>query len=80
GEIAYAAAFIEWFAEEAKRIYGDTVPAPQAGQRITVLRQPIGITAAITSWNFPAAMITRKAAPALAAGCSMIVRPADLTP
>ncbi len=80
GEIAYAASFIEWFAEEAKRVYGDTMPAPRADQRITVLRQPIGVTAAITPWNFPAAMITRKAAPALAAGCSMIVRPADLTP
>ncbi|MBA4502469.1 NAD-dependent succinate-semialdehyde dehydrogenase [Marinobacterium marinum] len=80
GEIAYAASFIEWFAEEAKRVYGDTIPAPRADQRITVLRQPIGVTAAITPWNFPAAMITRKVAPALAAGCSMIVRPADLTP
>ncbi|MBR7890307.1 NAD-dependent succinate-semialdehyde dehydrogenase [Marinomonas sp. A79] len=80
GEITYAASFIEWFAEEAKRIYGDTIPAPRADQRLTVIRQPIGVTAAITPWNFPAAMITRKAAPALAAGCSMIVRPADLTP
>ncbi|MCX8999904.1 NAD-dependent succinate-semialdehyde dehydrogenase [Rhizobiaceae bacterium BDR2-2] len=80
GEIAYAASFIEWFAEEAKRVYGDTIPAPRANQRITVIRQPVGVTAAITPWNFPAAMITRKAAPALAAGCSMIVRPADLTP
>jgi len=80
GEIGYAASFIEWFAEEAKRIYGDTIPAPRADQRLTVIRQPIGVTAAITPWNFPAAMITRKAAPALAAGCSMIVRPADLTP
>ncbi len=80
GEIAYAASFIEWFAEEAKRVYGDTIPAPKANQRITVLRQPVGVTVAITPWNFPAAMITRKAAPALAAGCSMIVRPADLTP
>lgn len=80
GEIAYAASFIEWFAEEAKRIYGDTIPATRADQRLTVIRQPIGVTAAITPWNFPAAMITRKAAPALAAGCSMIVRPADLTP
>ncbi|MDO6467760.1 NAD-dependent succinate-semialdehyde dehydrogenase [Neptunomonas phycophila] len=80
GEIAYAASFIEWFAEEAKRIYGDTIPAPLANQRLTVIKQPIGVTAAITPWNFPAAMITRKAAPALAAGCSMIVRPADLTP
>ena len=80
GEIAYAASFIEWFAEEAKRIYGDTIPATRADQRLTVIRQPIGVTAAITPWNFPAAMMTRKAAPALAAGCSMIVRPADLTP
>jgi len=80
GEIIYAASFIEWFSEEAKRVYGETVPAPVAGQRITVLRQPIGVTAAITPWNFPAAMITRKVGPALAAGCSMIVRPADLTP
>lgn len=80
GEIAYAASFIEWFAEEAKRIYGETIPAPLPSQRLTVLRQPIGVTAAITPWNFPAAMITRKVAPALAAGCSMIVRPADLTP
>lgn len=80
GEILYAASFIEWFAEEAKRVYGDTIPAPQADKRITVIRQPVGVTAAITPWNFPAAMITRKAAPALAAGCTMIVRPADLTP
>lgn len=80
GEVLYAASFIEWFAEEAKRVYGETIPAPQVNQRITVLRQPVGVTAAITPWNFPAAMITRKAAPALAAGCSMIVRPADLTP
>lgn len=80
GEIGYAASFIEWFAEEAKRIYGETIPAPRTDQRLTVLRQPIGVTAAITPWNFPAAMITRKAAPALAAGCAMIVRPADLTP
>jgi succinate-semialdehyde dehydrogenase / glutarate-semialdehyde dehydrogenase len=80
GEIAYAASFVEWFAEEAKRIYGETIPAPLPNQRLTVLRQPIGVVAAITPWNFPAAMITRKAAPALAAGCSIIVRPADLTP
>lgn len=79
-EIAYAASFIEWYAEEAKRVYGETIPAPQADKRISVLRQPIGVTAAITPWNFPAAMITRKAAPALAAGCTMIVRPAELTP
>jgi succinate-semialdehyde dehydrogenase / glutarate-semialdehyde dehydrogenase len=80
GEITYAAAFVEWFSEEAKRIYGDTIPAPRSDQRLLVLRQPIGVTAAITPWNFPAAMITRKAAPALAAGCTMIVRPAELTP
>lgn len=80
GEVVYAASFIEWFAEEAKRIYGDTIPHPQADKRITVLKQPIGVTAAITPWNFPAAMITRKAGAALAAGCSMIVRPAQATP
>ena len=80
GEIAYGASFIEWFAEEAKRIYGETVPGHQPDKRITVIRQPIGVTAAITPWNFPTAMITRKAAPALAAGCAMIVRPASLTP
>lgn len=80
GEIAYAASFVEWFAEEAKRVYGDTIPGPQADKRLTVIRQPIGVTAAITPWNFPAAMVTRKAAPALAAGCTMILRPADLTP
>ena len=80
GEILYAASFVEWFAEEAKRTYGDTIPSPQVNQRITVIKQSIGVTAAITPWNFPAAMITRKAAPALAAGCTMIVRPASLTP
>lgn len=80
GEVLYAASFIEWFAEEAKRIYGETIPAPRPDQRLTVLKQPIGVAAAITPWNFPAAMVTRKVAPALAAGCAMIVRPADLTP
>ncbi len=80
GEIAYGAAFIEWFAEEAKRIYGETIPGHQADKRLTVIKQPIGVAAAITPWNFPNAMITRKAAPALAAGCAMIVRPATLTP
>ncbi|MBL4919204.1 NAD-dependent succinate-semialdehyde dehydrogenase [Szabonella alba] len=79
-EIRYAASFIEWFAEEAKRLYGETIPAPRAELRISVLKQPIGVTAAITPWNFPAAMVTRKVAPALAAGCAMILRPADLTP
>ncbi|MCS6623934.1 NAD-dependent succinate-semialdehyde dehydrogenase [Roseibacterium beibuensis] len=80
GEISYSASFIEWFAEEGKRVYGETIPSPTQGNRLTVIRQPVGVVAAITPWNFPAAMITRKAAPALAAGCSMIVRPADLTP
>jgi succinate-semialdehyde dehydrogenase/glutarate-semialdehyde dehydrogenase len=80
GEIAYAASFVQWFAEEAKRVYGETIPAPQASQRIVVTREPIGVCAAITPWNFPAAMITRKAAPALAAGCTMVVKPASQTP
>ena len=80
GEIAYAASFIQWFAEEARRVYGETIPAPVATQRIVVLREPIGVCAAITPWNFPAAMITRKAAPALAAGCTMVVKPASQTP
>jgi succinate-semialdehyde dehydrogenase/glutarate-semialdehyde dehydrogenase len=80
GEIAYGASFIEFFAEEAKRIYGETIPGHQRDKRITVIKQPIGVTASITPWNFPNAMITRKAAPALAAGCSMVARPAELTP
>ena len=80
GEIRYAASFIEWFAEEAKRIYGDTIPPHQKDKRILVLKQPVGVCAAITPWNFPAAMITRKAAPALAAGCTMVVKPASATP
>src|SRR5579872_1205613 len=80
GEIGYAASFIEWFAEEAKRLYGDVIPGHQADKRILVLRQPIGVVAAITPWNFPAAMITRKAAPALAAGCTFVCRPASQTP
>ena len=80
GEILYAASFIEWFAEEAKRLYGDVIPGHQADKRILVLRQPIGVVAAITPWNFPAAMITRKAAPALAAGCTMVCKPATQTP
>lgn len=79
-EIAYAASFIEWFAEEGKRAYGDIIPTPTPGRRILVLKQPVGVTAAITPWNFPAAMITRKAAPALAAGCPMVVKPATSTP
>jgi succinate-semialdehyde dehydrogenase/glutarate-semialdehyde dehydrogenase len=80
GEIAYAAAFIEWFAEEGKRVYGDTIPGHTRDTRIVVMKEPIGVTAAITPWNFPAAMITRKAGPALAAGCSMVVKPATSTP
>lgn len=80
GEIAYAASFIEWFAEEAKRIYGDTIPGYAADKRIVVIKEPIGVCAAITPWNFPAAMITRKAGPALAAGCTMVVKPASATP
>ncbi|QIR15292.1 NADP-dependent succinate-semialdehyde dehydrogenase [Shewanella aestuarii] len=80
GEVVYAASFIEWFAEEAKRVYGDTIPGHQGDKRITVIKQPVGVTAAITPWNFPAAMITRKAAPALAAGCTMVVKPAPQTP
>ncbi len=80
GEIAYAASFVEWFAEEGKRIYGDTIPAPAGDRRIVVIKQPIGVCAAITPWNFPAAMITRKAGAALAAGCTMVVKPASETP
>lgn len=80
GEIAYAASFIEWFAEEAKRVYGDTIPATQPGRRIIVMKQPIGVFAAITPWNFPAAMITRKAGPGWAAGCTGVIRPASQTP
>lgn len=80
GEISYAASFIEWFAEEGKRVYGDTIPGHQADKRLIVIKQPIGVTAAITPWNFPAAMITRKAGPALAAGCTMVLKPASQTP
>jgi len=80
GEIAYAGAFVQWYAEEGKRVYGDTIPAASPDQRIIVIRQPVGVCAAITPWNFPAAMITRKVAPALAAGCTAIVKPASQTP
>ncbi|MGH8140226.1 MAG: NAD-dependent succinate-semialdehyde dehydrogenase [Steroidobacteraceae bacterium] len=80
GEVGYAAAFIDWFAEEGKRLYGDVIPSHQADKRLLVLRQPIGVVAAITPWNFPAAMITRKAAPALAAGCTFVCKPAQQTP
>ena len=80
GEIAYAASFIEWFAEEGKRLYGDIIPGHQADKRIMVLRQPVGVVATITPWNFPAAMITRKAGPALGAGCPIVIKPAPQTP
>ncbi len=80
GEIDYAADYIEWFAEEARRIYGDTIPAEASDKRIIVIKQPVGVVAAITPWNFPAAMITRKAAPALAAGCTVVLKPATATP
>ncbi|MBU3077638.1 NAD-dependent succinate-semialdehyde dehydrogenase [Sphingomonas quercus] len=80
GEVAYAASFVEWFAEEAKRVKGDVMGAPEPGRRIVTLKEPVGVCAAITPWNFPAAMITRKAAPALAAGCTMVVKPAEQTP
>jgi succinate-semialdehyde dehydrogenase / glutarate-semialdehyde dehydrogenase len=80
GEIAYAASFIEWFAEEGKRVYGDIIPSPRADARIVVTKQPIGVCVAITPWNFPAAMITRKAGAALAAGCSIVIKPASQTP
>ncbi|MCL4165875.1 UNVERIFIED_CONTAM: hypothetical protein GTU68_015477, partial [Idotea baltica] len=80
GEIAYAASFIEWFGEEAKRVYGDTIPGHMQDKRLMVLKQPVGVTAAITPWNFPAAMITRKAGAALAAGCTMVIKPAAETP
>jgi len=80
GEVAYGASFIEWFAEEAKRIYGDTIPAPATDRRIVVIKQPVGVVAAITPWNFPNAMITRKVGPALASGCTVVVKPASQTP
>ncbi|GEA51757.1 NAD-dependent succinate-semialdehyde dehydrogenase [Vibrio inusitatus NBRC 102082] len=80
GEVMYGASFIQWFAEEAKRTYGETIPAPSGDKRLLTIRQPVGVTAAITPWNFPIAMITRKAAPALAAGCSMLIKPAEDTP
>jgi len=80
GEIGYAASFIEWFAEEAKRVDGEVLATPAADKRLVTLRQPVGVCAAITPWNFPAAMITRKVAPALAAGCAIVIKPAELTP
>lgn len=80
GEIVYAASFLEWFAEEARRVYGTVVPASAADKRLLVLKRPVGVTAAVTPWNFPAAMITRKLGPALAAGCAMVIKPSELTP
>ena len=80
GEVEYAASFLDWFAGEAERIYGQTLPPLTADKRIMVLRQPVGVTAAITPWNFPAAMMTRKLGPALAAGCTSVVKPASATP
>ena len=80
GEIRYGAGFVKWFAEEAKRVYGDTIPAPTTDRRIVVLKEPIGVCAAITPWNFPNAMITRKVSPALAAGCTIVLKPSELTP
>ena len=80
GEVAYAASYIDWYAEEAKRIYGRTIPSHSESKRIVVTKEPVGLVAAITPWNFPAAMMTRKAAPALAAGCTFVVKPAEETP
>src|SRR5262249_3580800 len=80
GEVAYAASFLEWFGEEAKRVYGDTIPGHQADKRIVVVKEPIGVVACITPWNFPLAMITRKAGPAIAAGCTVVLKPASQTP
>ena len=80
GEVRYGASFVEWFAEEARRVYGDVIPGHGRDKRITVIKQPIGVVAAITPWNFPSAMITRKVAPALAAGCTVVIKPSELTP
>jgi succinate-semialdehyde dehydrogenase/glutarate-semialdehyde dehydrogenase len=80
GEINYGASFIEWFAEEARRVYGDVIPTPSNDKRLLTIKQPIGVVAAITPWNFPVAMITRKIAPAIAAGCTVVLKPAALTP
>ena len=80
GEIGYGASFVEWFSEEAKRVYGDTIPDPMTDRRIVVLKQPVGVVASITPWNFPNAMITRKCAPALAVGCPVVIKPASQTP
>ena len=80
GEVSYGASFIEWFAEEAKRVYGETIPTTDNNKRYLVIKQPVGVCAAITPWNFPIAMITRKVAPALAAGCPVVIKPAEQTP
>lgn len=80
GEIVYAASYLDWFAEEAKRVYGETIPAPRADRRLMVIKQPVGVVAAITPWNFPSAMVTRKLAPALAVGCTMVLKPSELAP
>ena len=80
GEILYGASFVEWFAEEAKRVYGDVIPSPTNDRRLVVIKQPIGVVAAITPWNFPNAMITRKVAPGLAVGCTFVLKPAEQTP
>ena len=80
GEVGYGASFIEWFAEESRRVYGETVPTTDNGKRYLVIKQPVGVCAAITPWNFPIAMITRKVAPALAAGCPVVIKPAEQTP
>src|ERR1700749_4884153 len=80
GEVSYGASFIDWFAEEGKRVYGETIPTTDAGKRYLVLKQSIGVWAAIAPWNFPIAMITRKVAPALAAGCTVVIKPAEATP
>ncbi len=80
GEIGYAASFVEWYAEEAKRTYGEVIPSPTPGRRLVTIKQPVGVAGLITPWNFPSAMITRKAAPALAAGCPVVVKPAEDTP
>ena len=80
GEVAFGASFVDWFAEEGRRVYGDTIPTPQNDKRLVVIKEPIGVVAAITPWNFPSAMITRKCAPALAVGCPVVVKPATATP
>ncbi|MEQ9328516.1 MAG: aldehyde dehydrogenase family protein, partial [Rhodospirillales bacterium] len=80
GEVGYAASFFEWFAEEAKRVYGDVIPSPTNDRRLIVIKQPIGVCAGITPWNFPSAMITRKVGPAIAAGCTFVIKPAEQTP